>query len=194
MMLGLLVAAVAAVGCKDEQRAGAAQAPPGSPSFTASSVAAAASASAAAQPAPRPRRPAQPLNVLLISVDAMRADMPWAGYERQIAPIMTQIAKESVVYEDVRSIASYTAQSVAAWLSGRFSSTLYRSGWFFTNYPECNRFFPEILQENRIRTIGVQAHMYFGRGKGLDQGFDVFCLRDLPHRSAVARCFSPRRR
>lgn len=165
-----------AVGCNDPQQQNAAKASPSAPASAAASVTAAASASAAAQPPPRPRRPAQPLNVLLISVDAMRADMPWAGYERPIAPVMTQIAKESVVYEDVRAIASYTAQSVAAWLSGRFASTLYRAGWFFARYPDCNLFFPEILQENRIRTIGVQSHMYFGRGAGFQQGFDVWEL------------------
>jgi len=112
--------------------------------------------------------------VLLVTVDAMRADMPWLGYERKIAPNLTRLAEQSVVYENVRSLASYTAQSVAAWLSGKYVSTLPRAGWFFTGYPQCNVFFPEILQQNHIRTIGVQSHMYFARGKGIDQGFDVW--------------------
>jgi choline-sulfatase len=112
--------------------------------------------------------------VLLLSVDAMRADMPWLGYPRAIAPNLTKLAEQSVVYKNVRSLASYTAQSVSAWLSGRYTSTLYRTGWFFTGFPKCNLFFPEILQENGIRTLAVHSHMYFSRGKGFDQGFDVW--------------------
>jgi arylsulfatase A-like enzyme len=57
-------------------------------------------------------------------------------------------------------------------LSSRYPSTLYRAGWFFTGYSKANLFFPELLQEKGIRTLGVHAHLYFGRGKGLEQGFD----------------------
>ena len=125
-------------------------------------------------PPPPPTRPAKPLNVLLVTIDAMRADMPWNGYPRPIAPRLTQLAKESVVYEDVRSVASYTAQSVSTWLTGQYTSALYRTGYFFAGYAKSNVFFPEILQEKGIRTIGVQSHMYFNRGKGISQGFDVW--------------------
>ncbi len=131
-----------------------------------------ASVSAAPAPAEQPK----PLNVVLLSIDAMRADMPWMGYPRAIAPNLTKLAEESVVYENAYSPSSYTAQSVVAWLSGRLASTLYRSGVFFTSYPKSNLFFPEILTEKQIRTIGWFSHMYFGRGKGLDQGFDVWEL------------------
>lgn len=130
------------------------------------------------QPAPKPKakppRPAQPLNVLLITVDSLRADMPWAGYERDIAPNLTKLAKQSVVYETMRSASSYTAQSVATFLSGRYASTLYRNGWFFTGYADGNEFFTEAITKRGVRTIGVHAHMYFNRGKGLEQGFDVW--------------------
>jgi len=135
-----------------------------------------ASASAAATPPPVPAEPQKPLNVVLLSIDAMRADMPWLGYPRPIAPYLTKLAEESVVYENAYSPSSYTAQSIVAWLSGRLASTLYRSGVFFTNYPKSNLFFPEVLAEKQIRTIGFFSHMYFGRGKGLDQGFDVWEL------------------
>ncbi len=132
------------------------------------------SASASAQPAPPPTRPAEPLNVLLISIDSMRADMPWAGYERKIAPNLTKLAGESVVYERGYSVSSYTAKSVGALLTGRYPSAIYRDGYFFTGYAKSNLFFTEVLQKRGARTIGGHAHMYFGRGKNLDQGFDVW--------------------
>jgi arylsulfatase A-like enzyme len=130
--------------------------------------------SSVAPPKALPKRPAGPLNVLFITVDSLRADMPWHGYERPIAPNLTKLAERAVVYENHRSISSYTAQTVACWLSGRPASTLYRTGFFFTGYHENNLFFPEVLKEKGIRSVGLHAHMYFGKGKGLEQGFDVF--------------------
>lgn len=118
--------------------------------------------------------PPAPLNVLLLTVDALRADMPWAGYPRQIAPRLTELASESAVWENHRSVASYTAQTVATWLSGQYASTLYRNGWFFTGYGSDNHFFTETLQAKGARTIGLHAHMYFGKDKGLEQGFDIW--------------------
>lgn len=124
----------------------------------------------------KPKGPHKPLNVLLLTVDALRADMPWTGYPRDIAPNLTKLAEESVVYENYRSVSSYTAQTVGTLLTGRYASTLYREGYFFTGYSKHNEFITEAMQEKGIRTIGVHAHMYFGRGKGLDQGFDVWEL------------------
>lgn len=142
----------------------------------ASSAAAPAPSASAAASQPAPSGPGRPLNVLLITVDSLRADMPWTGYARPIAPNLTRLAERSVVYENAYSVSSYTAQSVAALLSGRYPSTLYRAGWFFTGYAKSNTFFPEVLSERGIRTIGWHGHMYFARGKGLDQGFDVWQL------------------
>jgi choline-sulfatase len=116
------------------------------------------------------------MNVLLLTVDSLRADMPWTGYSREIAPNLTALTKESVVYTNAYSVSSYTAKSVAAMFTGRYPSSLYRSGWFFANYSKANVFFTEALQEKGIRTIGWHGHMYFGKGKGLEQGFDVWEL------------------
>lgn len=126
--------------------------------------------------AEKPTRPTEPLNVVLLTVDSMRADMPWAGYERKIAPNLTELAKESVVYTNAYSVSSYTAKSVGALLTGRYPSSLYRSGVFFTTYSKANVFLTEILQKSGIRTMGLHSHLYFGRGKNLEQGFDVWEL------------------
>jgi len=131
---------------------------------------------AAAKPPATKRRVRvnQPLNVILLTIDALRADMPWQGYARDIAPNLTRLANQSVVFEDHRATTSFTAQSVPAMLTGRMASTLYRSGYFFAGYQDSNEFFPEALRDKGIHTIGVQSHLYFNRGKGIDQGFDVW--------------------
>ncbi len=165
-------------GAVGEEPAGTRAAPnaPGSPAASASTapaVSAASATGAKAEVAPSSKKgPEKPLNVLFLTVDSLRADMPWAGYSRPIAPNLTKLAAESVVYDNQRSVSSYTAQTVATWLTGRYASTLYREGYFFTGYSKANEFITEALQAKGIRTMGVQAHAYFGRGKNLEQGFD----------------------
>jgi len=154
------------VGCDDKK-------PPVPAPAAAASAAPTPQAAEPAAPA-SPTRPAQKLNVLLITIDSLRADMPWAGYDKAIAPNLTQLAAESVVYDDYRSVSSYTAQTVATLLSGRYASTLYRTGTFFTNYADGNEWISEGMQKAGVRTMAVHAHLYFDRAPGLKQGFDVW--------------------
>ncbi len=124
--------------------------------------------------APKEARSKTPLNVLLLTIDALRADMPWTGYDKPIAPHLSKLAEESVIYENHRSVSSYTAQTVATLMTGRYASTLYRTGNFFTNYFGSNEWITEAMQEKSIRTLAVHAHLYFDRAPGLKQGFDVY--------------------
>ncbi|MBX3181467.1 MAG: sulfatase-like hydrolase/transferase [Polyangiaceae bacterium] len=126
----------------------------------------------AATPETKKESPERPLNVLLILVDSMRADMPWAGYPREIAPNLTELEKNSVSYTRGYSISSYTAKSVGGLLAGKYPSSLRRSGYFFTKYSDSDLFFPELLQEAGVRTLSGHAHMYMKRGNLMDQGFD----------------------
>ncbi|MCA9592650.1 MAG: sulfatase [Myxococcales bacterium] len=173
LILGLAAGCMAvATGCNDKPKpAGAASS--ATPSAAAPVAVAPSGSAAGGSAADQPKRP-EKMNVLMLTIDSLRADMPWTGYDKEIAPNLSKLVKESTVYTHAYSTAPYTAQSVASWLSGRYASTLYRQGWFFTGYSKANHFFPEALQDAGIRTIGWQAHLYFGRGKGLDQGFDVW--------------------
>ena len=58
-----------------------------------------------------PPTPATPRNVLLLTIDSLRADMPWTGYSRAIAPNLTRLADESVVYTNEYALSSYTAKT-----------------------------------------------------------------------------------
>ncbi|MBM4373509.1 MAG: sulfatase [Deltaproteobacteria bacterium] len=128
----------------------------------------------AASDVPRTGRPTKPINVLLLTIDSLRYDMPWQGYPRDIAPNLTALARESVVYPRAYSVSSYTAKSVGALLSGRYPSQLYRSWSFFAEYSLDNEFFPELLSARGVKTMAAHAHFYFDRGKNLNQGFDVW--------------------
>jgi arylsulfatase A-like enzyme len=124
------------------------------------------SAAASAAPAAKPR------NVLFVTIDSLRADMPYNGYPRVIAPNLAALAEKCTTYQNAYSVSSYTAKSVAAFLSGQYPSTLYRSGFFFANYATANEFMAERLHESGIATLAWFGHMYFSRAKGLEQGFD----------------------
>ena len=138
------------------------------------------SASAAPGVSARPSEAAAPIahaprNVLLLTIDSLRADMPWAGYPRAIAPNLTKLAEQSVVYNNAYALSSYTAKSVAGFLSSRYPSTLYRSGFFFATYPKSDLFLAEVLKRHGVPTTAWHAHMYFNTA-GLDQGFDTWQL------------------
>ncbi|MGC4088595.1 MAG: sulfatase [Polyangiaceae bacterium] len=146
--------------------------PPPPPVPPPSAVASAAPTTPASDAPQLPRN----ANVLLITIDSLRADMPWNGYSRPIAPNLTKLAERAALYTNAYSGSSYTAKSVATLLSGHYPSTLYRDGYFFAKYPASDTFIAELLAPRGVRTIGFHAHLYFGKGKGLEQGFDEWRL------------------
>lgn len=115
-----------------------------------------------------------PYNVLMLSIDSLRADMPWAGYPREIAPNLTKLAKKSVVYKNAYSISSFTSKSLGGFLGGRLPSELERTQPFFTSYNASNKMFPEMLTEQGVHTLSGHGHMYLDKkagASGMDQGF-----------------------
>jgi arylsulfatase A-like enzyme len=136
---------------------------------------ASAAASGSAAPVAAGKLP-ENLNVLLLTIDSMRADMPWAGYPRAIAPRLTELEKRAVSYTRAYALSSYTSMSVGGFLAGDYPGTVRRDGYFFGTYPKEVLMFPERLQAAGVRTMGIQAHGYFNKGTGISQGFDVWKL------------------
>lgn len=168
LFIGLLAA------CDRAQTRPAASRPP--PPSDAAARLAAVDAAVARDVAAPPSIP-RDLNVLLLSVDSLRADMPWSGYPRPIAPALTALEAQSVSYSNAYALSSYTSMSVGGFLGGRPPSELARDGYFFGTYPSRVLFVQELLQRNGIRTVSAQAHGYFrARKAGFDQGFDVWNL------------------
>ena len=160
-LAALLCAACARGGGRAEHDAPAASAPPGT-----------ASASALASAAPAPPG----LNVLLLTVDSLRTDMPWNGYARPIAPALTRFAESSVVYSRFYALSSYTAMSLGGLLAGRYPSELPRDGYYFVGWDEKVTFFPQLLQRAGVRTMSAHAHFYFDQRAGFRRGFDEYAI------------------
>lgn len=144
--------------------------PAAAPTTTATTAPAApASAAAAAAPAAP-----EALSILYVTIDSMRADMPWNGYGRDIAPRLTAFSKEAVTYTRHYSVSSYTAMTFTGLLSGKYPSEVPRSGYFFSNTPDEVTLFPELLQKAGVRTMSAHAHFYFEKKAGFHQGFDSY--------------------
>jgi len=109
-------------------------------------------------------------NVIVLSIDSLRADMPWAGYPRAIAPRLTELEAKSVSYTRAYAISSYTSMSLGGLLGGKLPSEMKRDGFFFGTYPKEDLMFPELLQAAKIHTLGAHAHAYF-KDATFQQGF-----------------------
>lgn len=140
--------------------------------------------------APVPLRPARPLDVLLITIDTLRADhVGIYGYGRDTTPALDELAAESLLFERAYAQGNATASSLPSLLTGRYPSS---SPWQYDN-PEglgpgwpyltdsANVTLPEVLGRVGYATEGLaEGHIVFGLG--LAQGFDSARegLVDLP--------------
>ncbi|MBI2435697.1 MAG: sulfatase-like hydrolase/transferase [Candidatus Hydrogenedentes bacterium] len=85
----------------------------------------------------RPSVPHQPPNVLIILIDALRADhLGLYGYSRNTSPFIDHLGAEGVVFEQAVSPSSYTRESVAALFTGRYPACdAWGMGWYATPDP-----------------------------------------------------------
>jgi choline-sulfatase len=134
-------------------------------------------------PTPKPAAPSVPddLNVLLITVDTLRADsLGFGGNARPTSPNLDALAARSTVFERAYAFASYTGKSVGPFLIGRYPSETLRDGGHFNRYDPRNVMVAERLRAAGIRTVGAASHWYFNAWSGLQQGFDVFDMSARP--------------
>ena len=123
-------------------------------------------------PAAAPAAAAHPWNVILLTIDSLRADMPWAGYERAIAPRLSALHAKSISYSHAYSTSSFTSKSIPGLLTGRYPSELARTGYFFTKYLLPAEFVCTALDAQDIPCVGGHAHAYFDKGQsGFEYGF-----------------------
>jgi choline-sulfatase len=166
MIVGALLVCFAGCGRSKSSRSDPVPEPP------VSELAPAEEEVAEAPPEPVDLGPKRPLNVLLILIDGLRADMPWTGYPRDIAPRLTAFEKESVSYSRAYSISCMTARSVGPMLAGAYPSEMLRNGYFFTLWLPDNVMLAERLADAGHLTLAVHAHGYFRPGSGVSQGFE----------------------
>jgi choline-sulfatase len=128
--------------------------------------------------APWATPPALPpdVNVVLITIDALRSDHVGAyGYPRATTPRLDALARESTRFGDAWAHAPSTRYSIPAILSGRYPSTIATglAHWPPNVLPE-NRMLAEMMKDRGYHTAAFMSYYYFETGWGLNQGFDEY--------------------
>lgn len=120
--------------------------------------------------------PSQP-NIVLITIDALRADhVSVYGYPRATTPKLAELAADpdSVVFDSAWAHAPSTRYSVPAILSGRYPSTIVWGSpqvhWPPEVLPQ-NRLISEMLAERGYQTTALLSYHYFEPAWGLARGF-----------------------
>lgn len=128
----------------------------------------------------RDHLPKQP-NVVLITIDATRAELGFLGYHAHpVSPHLDELAKKSTVFENAYSLASYTSKSLAPMLIGRYGSETHRGWLHFNRFTRDDVFVSERLKRAGIHTVSVQGHWYFFKNYGMERGYDVIDTQATP--------------
>lgn len=120
----------------------------------------------------------RPFNVVLITLDTVRADALGAyGQPLENSPTLDRLAAEGVLFERASSSAPSTLPSHATIMTGQFPfSHGVRSNAGYV-LPDASVTLAEIFRERGYRTAAEIAAPVLDRKTGMDQGFDRF--RDL---------------
>jgi len=144
-------------------------------------------ARAATKPSAEPASPSpvpQDGNLILITIDALRHDLGYMGYRRDITPNLDALAKRSTVFERTYSLASYTGKSVGPMLIGKYGSETHRNWGHFNKFGTEDTFLAQRMKSAAIHTMSVQGHHYFGEFGGLERGFAELNLSAAPPKDA----------
>ncbi len=124
----------------------------------------------------------EPLDVVLITVDTLRADLHFAGNPLRVSPNLDRFAERSVVFSRAYATATYTARSLGAVLSGRYTEELHRTRGTRQRFARAN-----VMLAERLRDAGWTNALVPGVDSlrpegGLAQGFGWNALEILPAR------------
>src|SRR6202158_344139 len=122
--------------------------------------------------------PAAPPNVILITLDTVRADrMGFLGSKLGLTPNLDALARESVVFTHAYSQVPLTAPSHATILTGTYPQFHQVNDFQVPLAPELP-YAPAILRAHGYRTAAFVGAMvldpHAGFARGFDRGFDTF--------------------
>jgi arylsulfatase A-like enzyme len=124
---------------------------------------------------------APPPNLLLISIDTLRADhLGCYGYPRPTSPFLDRLASQGVLFENAHTTAPWTLPSHTSLFTGLYPSQHGVVTDEVALPPEVPTL-AESLQAQGFATAGLASGIYLGGRFGLGRGFDhyvVFPTRD----------------
>ncbi len=129
---------------------------------------------AACAPEP-PREPARAPNVLLVSLDTLRADRAFGAstHGGGVMPNLEQFARESIVFDQAYSQSNETPFSHASLLTGRYPTELGRMDYSFRMPAEVPSL-QSVLHAYGYRTGAFVGGAFLSKAFGFEAGFDTF--------------------
>ena len=138
--------------------------------------------------AARPQLPNH-LSFLLLTIDTLRPDLGYTGYDRPISPNIDELAKRSTNYEQAYAISTYTGFSIVPLMASRYPSEMVRSDRHEVSYAGENVLLAERLRAAGYHTAGAASHFLFSPELGWVDGFEKFVMApvegDAPRGSHV---------
>lgn len=129
------------------------------------------------------------LDVVLLTVDALRADLHYAGNPLPVSPHLDRLAARAVVFTRAYSTASATVRSLSAVMTGHHMEEVVRTrGDFELRIGKANVLMAERLQSAGWFTVMIPTVDELKPWRGLSQGFDRVVwdvLTGRPSKSAM---------
>lgn len=128
--------------------------------------------------------PPAPRNVLLISIDTLRADRLGSyGYERDTSPALDRLAAGGTLFENASAPSSWTVPSHASLLTGLYSAS---HGMHFggDRLPAGVVTLAQTLSRQGFATAAIVNVLLLAHGNGFERGFQSF--RHVPAASSPA--------
>lgn len=118
---------------------------------------------------------APPPNVLLITIDTVRADRIGAyGYANASTPVLDRLAREGVRFADATTQAPLTGPAHAALLTGLYPARIGVRDNATTPVPDTVTTAAEVFKSRGYRTGGFVGAFILTASYGFAQGFDTF--------------------
>ena len=125
--------------------------------------------------APPPPATPRVQSVVLITVDTLRADQPWVGYQGLVTPSLSSLAAKSVVYTRAYALAHFTTASLNGMLASRYPSELSRTDCDLGRYDIPESLAPT-LKAAGVTTFAAHGHAIFAGDSAPRRGFDEWRL------------------
>ncbi len=123
---------------------------------------------------------APPRNVLLVTIDTLRADRVGAfGSQRGLTPTLDALAKDGVRFANAYSVVPLTAPSHASMLTGRHPvvNGLRNNGTQVL--PDAEVLVSELLKARGFATAAIVSALVLSSDFGLNQGWDLYYEEDI---------------
>ncbi|MDG1482570.1 MAG: sulfatase [Myxococcota bacterium] len=126
------------------------------------------------EPGPLPSGDASAPDVILVSIDTLRADhLSSYGYERQTSPFLDSLAADGVRFAQARSASPWTLPAHTTMLTGQLPAT-HRVVDDSLSLSETVPYLPDVMAQAGYHTGGFVTTLYVSRMFGFQRGFEHF--------------------